>query len=477
MKYLLLCFLMLLFSCGLYAQTHFSATLYFDFDKDVLRKEAVDTLEKLVKKIPEKDFKDINIRIAGHTDWMGSDAYNMDLGERRAASIRDFIISKGILKDHISYVSKGESQPAATNTSAEGRQKNRRVRVDFYLSIQSASLVMNGSIPKEQNTSSLNHRPSLVKLNSYSTNKQFSSGNKTGDSNWASAPDTTAIVPPVPPRDFCNRLIPPDRADEKDTIIRGPKGGLVRIKGGAFKPYRLRDIKFELTEVYSRGDIIRTGASVMDTNGNCLASGGMLFIKATVNAAEVQPSRGCMVNIGIPSPKNDPEMRIYAMNDLTPGKNWGKTETDIKYDSGYYNFNAGSMGGFNCDKIKSPVTRAVVASLMSIFQRDPSFVWIKARRYTLRHNHHYENKYFLSGQQEMTMLKGQKVKFYMTKYGACNAGGSMVIATFCKDNKLYYVNKPLASLKYRWLTNTYTIRKKDYVVVTEEQLAAELDKL
>ena len=75
---------------------------------------------------------DLEMVIAtGHTDSVGTDAYNQKLSERRAAAVKDYLVSKGIPSAKITTIGKGESQPVATNKTAEGRQKNRRVDIEF----------------------------------------------------------------------------------------------------------------------------------------------------------------------------------------------------------------------------------------------------------------------------------------------------------------------------------------------------------
>ena len=67
----------------------------------------------------------------GHTDSIGTDEYNQKLSERRAAAVKDYLVSKGMPAAKITTIGKGESQPVATNKTAEGRQKNRRVDIEF----------------------------------------------------------------------------------------------------------------------------------------------------------------------------------------------------------------------------------------------------------------------------------------------------------------------------------------------------------
>jgi outer membrane protein OmpA-like peptidoglycan-associated protein len=99
----------------------------FDFDKATLRQEDVSDLDKNVEAL--KAWGDVNIEVAGHTDSMGSDAYNMKLSQRRAEAVRNFLISRGVAADRLTAKGYGESQPVADNATEEGRFKNRRVEL------------------------------------------------------------------------------------------------------------------------------------------------------------------------------------------------------------------------------------------------------------------------------------------------------------------------------------------------------------
>ena len=99
----------------------------FDFDKSTLRPDAIGILDKAA--IALKEWGDIKVEIAGHTDWVGTDEYNQALSERRANAVRDYLISKGIDADRLTAKGYGESQPIADNGTAEGRATNRRVEM------------------------------------------------------------------------------------------------------------------------------------------------------------------------------------------------------------------------------------------------------------------------------------------------------------------------------------------------------------
>lgn len=106
----------------------YAADAFFDFDKAVLKPEGKAKLDDLVGKI-----QGINLEViiaVGHTDSVGSDAYNQKLSVRRAESVKAYLVSKGIEKNRVYTEGKGEKQPVADNKTKEGRAKNRRVEIE-----------------------------------------------------------------------------------------------------------------------------------------------------------------------------------------------------------------------------------------------------------------------------------------------------------------------------------------------------------
>ncbi|MFZ4285399.1 outer membrane protein OmpA [Variovorax sp. HJSM1_2] len=106
----------------------YAADAFFDFDKSVLKPEGKAKLDDLTSKI-----KGINLEViiaVGHTDSVGSDAYNQKLSVRRSEAVKAYLVSKGIEKNRVYTEGKGEKQPVADNKTAEGRAKNRRVEIE-----------------------------------------------------------------------------------------------------------------------------------------------------------------------------------------------------------------------------------------------------------------------------------------------------------------------------------------------------------
>jgi len=106
----------------------FEADAFFDFDKSVLKPEGKARLTDLVSKLQGTDIE--VILATGHTDSIGSDAYNQKLSVRRAQAVKAFLVSNGLRADRIFTEGKGEKQPVASNQTREGRAKNRRVEVE-----------------------------------------------------------------------------------------------------------------------------------------------------------------------------------------------------------------------------------------------------------------------------------------------------------------------------------------------------------
>ena len=109
-------------------KTTFSMDAFFDFDKSVLKPEARAKLDDLANSI-----KGINLDLViavGHTDSIGSNAYNQKLSMRRSAAVKAYLVGRGIDANRIQVSGKGETVPIADNLASEGRARNRRVEIE-----------------------------------------------------------------------------------------------------------------------------------------------------------------------------------------------------------------------------------------------------------------------------------------------------------------------------------------------------------
>ena len=98
----------------------------FDFDKSVVKEDSMADIQSLADFM--KQYPQTSTVVEGHTDSVGSDAYNQGLSERRANAVRDVLVNQyGVEGDRVSSVGYGESRPVADNETDEGRAVNRRV--------------------------------------------------------------------------------------------------------------------------------------------------------------------------------------------------------------------------------------------------------------------------------------------------------------------------------------------------------------
>lgn len=105
--------------------------VHFAFDKSELTdyaKALLDNAASVINGLAKK-YPALKVDVSGHTDWMGTDAYNQGLSERRANSVKTYLVRKGVDAARITTYAYGESKPIATNESEEGRALNRRSEV------------------------------------------------------------------------------------------------------------------------------------------------------------------------------------------------------------------------------------------------------------------------------------------------------------------------------------------------------------
>ena len=116
--------------------------LYFEYDKSTLSEQSIIELERVLDLMTTNT--NLKIEIAGHTDNMGTEEYNMQLSRRRAQAVVDWLISKNIDKAKMTAKGYGVSMPVETNDTEEGRAKNRRT--EFVVLEYVAPAVAEGSV-------------------------------------------------------------------------------------------------------------------------------------------------------------------------------------------------------------------------------------------------------------------------------------------------------------------------------------------
>ena len=94
-----------------------------------IRTSSLPDVQALGKALSDANLKGSTFIVAGHTDAVGSEAFNQDLSERRAESVRDYFVQQGIQSSAIEAHGFGKTDPIASNDTPEGRQQNRRVEL------------------------------------------------------------------------------------------------------------------------------------------------------------------------------------------------------------------------------------------------------------------------------------------------------------------------------------------------------------
>jgi outer membrane protein OmpA-like peptidoglycan-associated protein len=122
----------------------FDSGILFGYDSSTLQPEAKANISKLADIL--KKYPDSNILITGHTDSDGSEKYNQTLSEKRAKSVSDYAVYKGISSSRLSIVGLGESEPVASNDTADGKQLNRRVEIAIYASEEMKAAAERGEL-------------------------------------------------------------------------------------------------------------------------------------------------------------------------------------------------------------------------------------------------------------------------------------------------------------------------------------------
>ena len=100
--------------------------VHFDFNKYNIKSDSYAILDD-VANVLQKNPQVKKVKVEGHTDWIGSDSYNMKLSQRRADSVVDYLVKKGVSPSRLEAAGYGKTRPIATNKTAAGRAQNRRV--------------------------------------------------------------------------------------------------------------------------------------------------------------------------------------------------------------------------------------------------------------------------------------------------------------------------------------------------------------
>jgi len=103
--------------------------IFFEFNSTQLRPEGRELLDKVGAALSSDDLTVFRFSVEGHTDSVGSEAYNGTLSARRAAAVKAYLVARGVPEERLGTVGHGEAEPVAGNETDDGRQRNRRVEL------------------------------------------------------------------------------------------------------------------------------------------------------------------------------------------------------------------------------------------------------------------------------------------------------------------------------------------------------------
>ncbi len=239
------------------AQQSTTYTLYFDFNKHQLSKQASQELDLLLLKI--EDLDNFNIKIEAHTDDKGTHAYNKRLAHNRAKTVQKFLEEKGLSITSSNVINFGEDRPSYDNEEEEGRKLNRRV--DVILT----------TVPFE----SLDDL--MAKLRE---NKQQKFTINPHESQQIKAEEGTSFWIPASSFQFKDGSSP-----------EGP-------------------IEIIIEEHYNKSDMVTSELST-HSNGRMLETGGMIYLAAQSNGKELDIKEGSAITIGMPTDNQQEGMQLF----------------------------------------------------------------------------------------------------------------------------------------------------------------------
>ncbi|MBL7914772.1 MAG: OmpA family protein [Bacteroidia bacterium] len=327
------------------------------------------------------------ITLKGYADTTSNENINLEISKKRVLNVSNYFMSKGIEMSKIKTDFYGEQNPIFSNSVNETRIKNRCVVIDVLIENKA-------TIEKE--------REALSK----------------------------------PPKKF-----------ENDTVIRMIGGTEIEIEAETFFPKKISEIKFDVTEVYTVCDMLNNNVLTRAINGDCLTSAGMLFVRPTIAGVEVQPNKGKLVKIKIPTKGGalDKSMTLYGgVKNVDGTIVWKNLSPEVSYQEDgnqFYVFKVDTLSTFNLDK-----------PMGIICKKDGHKVKIPGFRNVII-TQTYPNERYLSIAEKNTKRRFTLDKVVKEKKPL------ITIVGFDKDDNPYLAQGPLIELKYSRWRDMYIVDK------------------
>jgi len=379
--------LLLSFSTTLFSQTKSEAIVLFDVDKYELKVSQKQVIDSLLKGIDNKNYK---ICLTGRTDSTGNISDNLILSENRVKTIVEYLNNQGFDSTRITYDYFGENRPLLSADNSVDLQLNRSVHLRVY-------------IPEIKNIRDT--------LTSYELYRNF----------------------------------------ENDTVIYTPGGAQIVFYAGTFFPTRMADIDFRITEVYSVCEILHSDSGLQTTDGNCLTSAGMIYVKPMLDTVELTPGGNRKIVFKIPieaSKEYDKEMKIYLEELNSKGeKVWKPVEGKISYENSgqrFYVFEVDQLGGINIDK---PVG--------VMCQKEGPKIKVKGFK-TADVCQTYPEELYLSRAQK------RKGKLYQLDEVVLDKNPQLTILAYNKNGRAFIAEGKLTELKFHKSSGVFKVPRRNF---------------
>lgn len=253
------------------AQNNLAYNIEFETAKSKLPQAVIDTLVTRLH-----TWKDYKIVLEGHTDNIGTLAYNQKLSQARVNEIKSILVDHKIEPNRIIVLASGASKPIADNNSLEGRAKNRRVEILLTTHILDKEVVL-------EKTKQLNDK--LLSL--------------------------------ISKRGVTHRINP-----KIEQTIVAKQGTKIKVPAHAFDVPEGAKVLLKVTEVYRKSDMILQNLATV-SNGHALETGGMIKIEAFADGTPIQLKEGMALDIEVPTEEIEDSMQLFASEIAEDGSiNW-----------------------------------------------------------------------------------------------------------------------------------------------------------